>query len=329
LLIHVFLHALKDSLIILPFLFVVYVLIEFIEQKYVFGLKVKRVLRGKLSPVIGAGVGLIPQCGFSVMATNLFLTKNITLGTLVAVFIATSDEAIPILISNFESIGALLPILGIKLAFAIIAGYFTDLVTAKYQKKDYLAYMEKQTLALESKQNEHTEIEHDHHGHSHEEAIKHDEEEIIGCCNHKIKAESTKQVGKTEWAKTMLLHPLIHSLKVFAFILIITFLFGLLIEWIGEAVLMSFLARTSWYQPLLIGLIGLIPNCASSVIITQMYVLGGIGMGACITGLCVNSGIAVAVLFKKSTNKLGVLLLMLCIYVASVLLGMGLNLLNL
>lgn len=335
---HVFLHALKESIIILPFLFVVYVLIEFIEQKYVFGLKIKRVMRGKLSPVIGAGVGLVPQCGFSVMATNLYLTKNITLGTLVAVFIATSDEAIPILISNFESAGDLLPILGIKLAFAIIAGYFTDFVTAKYQKKDYLAYMEKQSLNLATKHHKneslehnnhtHENLEHNHHVHGHEEVIKHDEE-IVGCCNHKIKKETTKEEGKAEWVKNMLLHPLIHSLKVFAFILIITFIFGLLIEWIGEAVLMSFFARTSWYQPFLTGLIGLIPNCASSVLVTQMYVLGGISMGACITGLSVNSGIAVAVLFKKSTNKLGVVLLMLCIYLASVILGIGLTLLKL
>lgn len=317
-LIDVLLDALKDSALILPFLFVVYVLIEFIEQKYIFGTKVKKVLRGKLSPIIGAGVGVIPQCGFSVMATNLYITKNITLGTLVAVFIATSDEAIPILISNFESAGDLLPILGIKLAFAIIAGYFTDFVTKKYQKKAYLEFLEKHTP--------HSEIEEEH---EHEHINEQKKEEMIGCCNHKISSEDNKKIGKAEWTKTFLLHPLIHSLKIFAFIFIINLIFGLIIEWIGEAALMSFLSRTSWYQPFLTGLIGLIPNCASSVIITQMYVLGGISMGACITGLSVNSGIAVAVLFKKSENKLGVLLLMLCIYASSVLLGIGLTLLNL
>lgn len=317
---HIFLHAIKDSLIILPFLFVVYILIEFIEQRYVFGLKAKKALRGKLAPMIGAGVGIIPQCGFSVMATNLYLTKNITLGTLVAVIIATSDEAIPILISNFESASSLLPILGIKLAFAIIVGYLTDFITAKYQKKNYIDYFKKQELMIESE---------DEHTHSQVEHQENKSEEMVGCCNHKIKSDDHKKIGNKEWAKTFLLHPLIHSLKILFFIFIITFLFGLLIEGIGEAKLMSFLSRASWYQPFLTGLIGLIPNCASSVIITQMYVLGGISMGACITGLCVNSGIAVAVLFKKSPNKLGVLLLMLCLYVASVLLGLGLTLLKL
>jgi len=318
---HVFLHALKESLIILPFLFVVYIIIEFIEQKYIFGVKAKRLLKGKFAPIFGAGVGLVPQCGFSVMATNLYLTKNITLGTLVAVFIATSDEAIPILISNFDSAGDILPILGIKLVFAIAAGYFTDFITIKQQKKDYLVYVANQNALVDHKQDK--KDEHNHLMHSQEVAIKH-KEEIIGCCNHKISPENNKKTG-SDWIKSLVLHPLVHALKVFVFILLVTFIFGLLIEWIGEANLMSFLSQTSWYQPFLVGIVGLIPNCASSVIITQMYVLGGISMGACITGLSVNSGIAAAVLFKKSSNKLGVLLLMLCIYIASVILGIILS----
>ena len=94
----VIIDSLIDSAKVLPFLFVVYVLIEVIEKKLMFASKAKRLLRGKYAPLIGVGMGLIPQCGFSVMATNLYLSKNITVGTLLAVFIATSDEAIPILI---------------------------------------------------------------------------------------------------------------------------------------------------------------------------------------------------------------------------------------
>ncbi|HOO22793.1 MAG TPA: putative manganese transporter [Clostridia bacterium] len=310
-LIGVLLDALKDSALILPFLFVVYVLIEFIEQRYIFGLKVKKVLKGKAAPLIGAGAGLVPQCGFSVMAANLFLSGNITLGTLVAVIIATSDEAIPILISNFNRAGDLLPILGIKLLFAIAAGFFADFLANKVFKKDVC------DLMSEPKVKEEVYPDEDDHDHGHKE----EEEEIEGCCHHKIKEKDSARIGKAEWAKTFLLHPLIHSLKIFAFIFLINFAFGLLLGYIGEAALMSFLSRTSWYQPILAGLIGLIPNCASSVIIAQMYVLGGLSMGACITGLSVNSGIAFAVLFRKSKNKAAVLVLLLSIYIVSVLLG--------
>lgn len=303
--------ALKDSALILPFLFAVYVLIELIENKYNFGIKIKRVLKGKFAPVLGAGVGIIPQCGFSVMATDLYLSKNVSLGTLVAIYIATSDEAIPILLTDYKSAINLLPILAIKLIFAILMGYFTDFMTKKYQIREYKKYMEIHNKSfLDNK-------------------IPENFGRNKGCCDHVLAMEKNDRIKNSEWAKEYILNPLIHSFKIFLFIFLVNFIFGYMLIAIGENRIMGFLSRMSWYQPIFSGLIGLIPNCASSVIITQLYVLGGMSGGALITGLCVNSGIATAVLIRKSENKAKSLLLILYIYLASVVLGFILTLLNL
>jgi hypothetical protein len=330
----VLLDALEDSILIIPFLFVVYLLIEIIEKKYIFAVRLRKIFRSKYSPVIGASVGLIPQCGFSVMATNLYLSKNTTLGTLVAIYIATSDEAIPILLSNFSSAMDLLPILGIKIVFAITMGFLTDLVTKKYQNENYKNYMAEKQKNIDLLDDPKGQISDDFNidssGTAAVESGKEDiaNEEIIGCFNHVIKPIENRQLSRKEFISTYFQYPIQHTLKIFTFILIINLLFNLLIYFIGEANLMSFLYRMSWYQPFLVGLVGLIPNCAASVIVTQMYVVGGITMGACITGLCVNSGVAVAVLFRKSNNKVGCVLLMAVIYLASVILGILLTFLN-
>lgn len=290
----VIIDAVLDSLPVLPFLFVVYVLIEFIEKRLMFASRAKRLLRGKFAPLIGTGVGLIPQCGFSVMATNLYLSGNLTVGTLIAVFIATSDEAIPIFLTNGTTALRMLPMLAIKVLFALFMGYLLDLI---FRKKNELRLAAAEITTEESAP----------------------VEEETGCCHHKL--EKQKRTDKKDFIKNFLLHPFIHSLKVFLYILIINFLFGTLIYYVGQDKIAVFLAGSGWWQPFVAGLVGLIPNCAASVIISQLYVLKSITFGSCVTGLSVNAGIALALLFRKNKNIKDSVFILLVLYFSSVLLG--------
>lgn len=304
----VIIDSLIDSAKVLPFLFVVYVLIEVIEKKLMFASKAKRLLRGKYAPLIGVGMGLIPQCGFSVMATNLYLSKNITVGTLLAVFIATSDEAIPILISNPDTVWKLFPMLAIKVIYALFIGYLLDVIFRKRNEEIFRAKDEEE-LEKATRREDNSE----------------EDEEEIGCCHHELKKDDGRRHDKKEILKDYIGHPLIHSIKVFVYILIINFAFGTLIYYVGQDKITMFLAESGWYQPFVAGLIGLIPNCAASVIVSQLYILGGISFGSCVTGLSVNAGIALALLFRKSKNLKDNLFILAVLYLSGVILGLALT----
>lgn len=338
--------ALKDALLVLPFLFVVYLLIEFIEQKLMFARRAKRLLRGKFAPLIGTGMGLIPQCGFSVMATNLYLSKNLTIGTLLAVFISTSDEAIPILLASGGGADAwkLFPILGVKILFALFMGYLLDFIFRKKNAERLSIAEETRKERIEEK-NEHSEKTEEvydpatkqpivvPHEHAEGEEHEHDRGEIdedgdeheveMGCCHHKLE-HGEKPHGR-EALKAYLLHPLIHSFKVFAYILVINIAFGTLLYFVGEEKISAFLESSGYWQPFVAGLVGLIPNCAASVIIAQLYALGGLSFGSCVTGLSVNAGIALALLFRKNKNVKESLFIVGVLYLSGVLLGVLLS----
>ena len=283
-------HAVKGSLSIIPFLFLAYLLIELVEEKIVDKYKTKKILASPLAPVVSAGFGLVPQCGFSVVATDLFSHKFLSLGSLLAVYIATSDEAIPILLSQPDRYVDLLLIIGIKFVFAVLVGIIVDLIFKKYKPVV-------QDDAIFSN--------------------------IEGCCGHDVEENSTEQ--KSNW-KHWLLHPIIHSLKVFAYILVINIIFALLIVWVGEDSIINFMMSTGVFQPIIVSLVGLIPNCASSVIITELYLLGGLSFGSCIAGLCVNSGIAIMVLFRLNKNLKQNFAILGALYFLSTALGIIINL---
>lgn len=312
------LDALLDSLKILPFLLVCYVLIEVLEFFTANKIEHSKLLSGKWSTLFASSFGLIPQCGFSVVATDLFASKKIKIGTLVAVYIATSDEAVPILLTNPDKISSLLPLLLIKFCLAVIFGYLIDLVFQKANKKRLeigknpenkkeetksknLSQTEVST-SLEQKENDENnqtkethdlhEKEHDEHEHPNESSHHH------GCCGHEIEGTTSK---KDLW-KRFALHPLVHSLKIFIFILVVNLLMGGIIALVGEDKLVSFLTDSKGFAPLFAGLVGLIPNCASSVVLTELFTIGGISFGACLGGLIANAGIAFVVLFKENKN---------------------------
>ena len=285
------LDALIDSVKLLPFLFVSYIIIEVIESMTSKKVSSKNFYKGKFGPLVGSSFGMIPQCGFSVVATDLYSKQKITIGTLIAIFIATSDEALPILFGNLnnEKIAKIILILILsKFIIGLFVEYLVDIFAKLINKNKNNEINNKN---IEEKLEENNDHEHEEHEHNHEEETFHK-----GCCGHHIEED------KVHPAKQYLLHPLIHTLKIFAYILIINIAFGALMNYIGEEAITSFLTSTKYFAPIFATLIGLIPNCASSVVLTNLLVIGGLNISACIAGLIMNAGIAYVVLFKQNKN---------------------------
>lgn len=291
----VLLDATIDTLKILPILLLAYFLIEFLEYKKAFQFEKSGALRGRASPIMGALFGSVPQCGFSIISTDLYSQRKISVGALIAVYIATSDEALPIMISNYHSIPALVVLLLVKIVFAVLVGYLAILLYDKVFFKKKIAAQQ-----VQPQQNE-----------QHEEDDEHEEKHHeIGCCHHDIEAK------KFEWA-----HPLVHSLKIILFIFIVNLIMGTIIYFWGEENLNNFLTSSYVFQPVLAVLIGLIPNCASSVILTELYLTGGISFGAVMAGLCVNAGLGIIYLFKKQKNIKEIVFILLMLIIPSLVLG--------
>ena len=250
------LDAVLDTLKLLPFLFITYLLMEYIEHKT--SEKSKETIKksGKYGPAIGAILGAVPQCGFSVSATNLYAGRVITVGTLVAIYLSTSDEMLPILISSGTNFGLIIEIVLVKIIIGIIAGMAIDFIYRKSKKKD------------EQEKHIHDLCEHDH---------CHCEEGIL------------KSAIK-------------HTLQIFVFILIVSIILNIVLTLIGEDILANFILQNKILAPALACAIGLIPNCASSVVLTELFTGGIIGIGTLIGGLLVNSGLGIMVLFKVNKN---------------------------
>ena len=276
---HILMHSLKDTIVLFPFLFFVYFLIELLEYKNVFRFEKSKLLTGKASPVIGSCFGIIPQCGFSVISAELYSERKMSISALIAVFLATSDEAFPILLSNYKSIPVLIALLISKLLIAIFVGYIVMFISSKIfksklqiNKSQTINNSEKNDISNTEESHSHNhEHEHHHdneHEHEHHENGEHhqnnNDKHIHACCHHDIEDNAS-----FNWK-----HPLIHSVKIIIYIFIINFCLTVLIESIGEENIANFLTSSSVFQPLLALLIGFIPNCASSVIITELYMEG-------------------------------------------------------
>lgn len=250
---HVLLHALIETLKSIPFLFLAYLLMEFIEHKASGKMEDSlRKLRGA-GPAIGSALGCIPQCGFSASASNLYTAGLITEGTLIAVFLATSDEAIPLLISNPEAHGAIWKLLACKIGIGILCGFAIDFIYKKLK-------IAKSPVDLC---------------------------EDCGC---------EKEGGIFKPA-------LKHTLKITLFILIVNVVLGFAIELLGHDRLNTILLSGSYAQPFVTALLGLIPNCAVSVALTELYIEGSLSFGSAVAGLCSGAGMGLTVLFKANKNK--------------------------
>ena len=272
--------ALIDSIKLLPFLFITYLIMEYIEHKT--SAKSKEAIKksGKFGPIIGSILGIFPQCGFSVSATNLYAARVITLGTLISVYLSTSDEMLPIFISEAVPVTTILKILGIKLVIGMIAGILIDLcLRLKNRNKDE----EEKIVDL-------CEKEHCH-------------------CDHGIVKSALK-----------------HTINIFIFILIITLLINIAIYFVGEERIASFIEINPVLGPILAGIIGLIPNCASSVILTKLYLENIVTATTMISGLLVNAGVGLAVLFKMNKGIKQNILIVILLYAIGVISGLILQL---
>lgn len=268
------LDSLLDSLKVLAVAFVLYFILSFFEGKIASLLERKK----KLAPVFGSVAGVIPQCGISVVASDLYGHDHITIGTVVAIFVACSDEALPILFGNGGDRWYMgFAVIGIKIAAGAIFGLLVDLIFRKNDK-------------VVDEHLEHCEGENEIHR---------------GCCGHEI-----EEHGEESWMYEHLIHPLTHSLKIFAYAFVITFLFGLLFAYLDSVMdLTTVISNAHWFSPLVAVLIGLIPNCASSVLLTELYVSGTVPFGALLAGLAVNAGLGPLYLWKnKETLKKGILI---------------------
>ena len=248
--------TLIDSLKLLPFLFVAYLIMEYIEHKISDKSKERIQKSGKFGPFFGSLLGIFPQCGFSVAATNLYAARIITIGTLISVYLSTSDEMLPILISEAAPIGTIITILAIKFVLGMIYGFFIDL-----------------SLHLKNKN-------------------KQGENRIIDLC----------EAEHCHCADSILKSVLKHTLSVYVYILILTLVINTIIWIVGEEVLKEFMSGAGLFEPILASLIGLIPNCASSVIITELYLSEIISFGSIIAGLMVNAGAGLLMLFRINKN---------------------------
>lgn len=270
--IDIIIDTIIDGLKILPFLWVAFLIIELLEHK--FSKQSKRIVAksGKFGPLLGGILGCFPQCGFSVMATNLYATRIITMGTLISVYLSTSDEMLPILLAHGSKIGDIMLLLGIKLVIGIVSGFLIDLFFSK-----------KQELHIH-------ELCEDEHCH----------------CEDGILVSSFR-----------------HMIHTLVFIMIVSFGLNIVMEYVGSDVLNNIFRSNSFIAPVFASLVGLIPNCAASVIITELYLEGVLSLAGAVAGLLTGSGVAILVLFKVNKDRrenVKILALMYLIGIASGLL---------
>ncbi len=275
----VFLDALIDTAKMVPFLLVIYAVIEYVEFKFGSQIRSKVQQAGRAGPALGAAFGSIPQCGFSVISTALYTRRLITVGTLLAVYLSTSDEAIPVILAQPGKIAVIWPLLAVKIAVALTAGYTIDLILNRLEKPA----SESEICAAST----------DPGGRGQPEDCEELEEK--GCCGHYCGSEKPE-------IREMIVHPIIHTLKVFGFLLVVSVVLNWWIFKVGEENLGRLFLGNSLFQPVITALIGLVPNCAVSVAITQVFLKGGISFGSAVAGLCASAGLGMLILIKENRN---------------------------
>ena len=276
------LDAFLDTLKVFPFLVVIYILIEFIEQKTSFT-RNHKILQGNLAPLIGSATGLVPQCGFSVMAAKLYDKGLIRTGTFLAVLLSTSDEALIILLSSGQNAMYVMPVIVIKLIIGVGVGYLVNFIFTA--------------------------------------------EKLQEAGPEEIHAYSCgrEHEGKSDF-KLLFLNPLLHSLLIAFYLLVVNLIFGFIIKAVGEdKIASSLMIGGAYWQPFITALIGLIPNCASSVVITQAFIDKGILFGSCIAGLCANAGLGLVVLFRNTKKIKRNIVFVITLYLISAVAGLVVN----
>lgn len=335
LLLHVLEHAFEDTLPLVPFLLVTYLVLEALEHAA--GERVNAAVRraGAAGPVIGAVLGIVPQCGFSAMGSTLYAGRVITLGTLVAVFLSTSDEMLPLLVAERMAAGQLAFVLLVKAAIAAATGLVIDVAlralrrnAAVHEALRRIArggtegdLIEEMAAAGEGAERIHrlceqdrcgcdddreSEADHDHdhdHDHGHDHGHGHD---------HAHGSGALSSIARSAVS---------HTVQVTVFIFLITAALIAVLETVGEGALASFVAGNQALAVFASALVGLVPNCAASVVITQLYLEGVLGFGPLMAGTLVSAGVGFLVLFRTNRNARENAIILVLLYVVAVVWG--------
>lgn len=330
LLLHFIEHALEDTLALVPFLFVTYIALEALEHAA--GARANAVVRraGAAGPVAGALLGVMPQCGFSAMAATLYAGRVVTLGTLVAVFLSTSDEMLPMLVAERVDAGLLFRVLGLKVLVALITGVLADLAIRALRKNARVhAFLRRTVFSVRRDgmeadvvdqmaeggetaehicrlcEQDHCGCGHDHahvhegehgHAHGHEDADGH-----VAGCDHDHGHGHSHAGGRFGIVGSILMSAVSHTVQVSLFIFLVTFALVLVLETVGEDALAAFLSGNQLLAVFASALVGLVPNCSASVVITQLYLEGVLGFAPLMAGLLTSAGVGYLVLFR--TNR--------------------------
>lgn len=270
----VFLDALLDGLKILPFILLIYILMELMENARKKE-SIERVLSGPFAPVVASALGAVPECGFAAMCAKLYDKGLIRTGTLIAAFVSISDEGVIILVTAGKFTQAIAITL-VKIVYAIIVGELLNVLFFR-RERDHV-------------------------------------------CPEKDNCIECGEKHENKWDK-YLLHPFIHALKIFIYLFAINFILGTAIYLIGEENISAFMNESLYIQPLMAGLIGLIPNCGSSIIIAQAYIGGIVGFSGLIAGLSANAGIGILILFRNRRNFKKCIMIVAIQFAAAVILG--------
>lgn len=289
LLIHVLEHSVGDTLRLVPFLFVTYLAMEALEHASADRVQAVVERSGAAGPVVGALLGAIPQCGFSAMAATLYAGRVVTVGTLVAVILSTSDEMVPVFLAHGEPPARMLAIMAAKVAVGVVVGFAVDAALRLLRRAG------------------------DGHAHIHELC------ERVHC--HCDDEGAGHDHGHGRWA--VVRSAAIHTVQVSAWILAITFVFGLVIELVGVDALAAAVANHPVRATFLSALVGLIPNCGASVAITELYLEGALATGPMLAGLLASGGVGLLVLWRTNVDARQSALITLFVYGVAVVAGLA------
>ena len=316
---HVLEHSVSDTLYLIPFLFVTYLAMEWLEHRTA-GKTQEAIQRaGAAGPIAGALLGAVPQCGFSAAAATLYAGRVVTLGTVFAVFLSTSDEMLPIFLAEQVPADVILKILGVKVVIGMVMGFIVDAVLR-------IARRDKQRLRI----HELCERDHCHCGgdcatcESNPELVYEHHDDCATGCTHEHHHHDHGHDHDHGW-KDIFKSALVHTVQVAVFVFVITIVLNAALEVVGEDALASFLGANPVLSVLGAALVGLVPNCAASVVIAQLYVEGLLGAGAMLAGLLVSAGVGLLVLLRTNRHIKENLAIIGVLYVTGVAWGLVVN----
>lgn len=314
---HTLEHSIADTLYLIPFLFVTYVAMEWLEHKTAGKTQEAIQHAGAAGPIVGSVLGVVPQCGFSAAAATLYAGRVVTLGTLFAVFLSTSDEMLPIFIAEQVPVATIAKILAVKIVIGMVTGFIVDTVL-RLMRRD------KQQLRI------HELCEQDNCRCNYECATCEENPQLVyahhdDCahgCTHEHHAHDHEHDHAHGWG-SIVKSALIHTVQVGVFVFLITLVLNAALETIGEDALAAFLSANPVLSVLASALVGLVPNCAASVAIAQLYVEGVLGAGAMLAGLLVAAGVGLLVLLRANRPARQNALIIIVLYVVGVAWGLG------